>query len=75
MATTKISALIMIFLLAFCIYASDMCMKSEASCTEDVDCQAGCPGKQGQCIDGRCWCIGAKSLYDITPRLIPSNAK
>ena len=49
-----------------------MCMKSEAACTEDVDCQAGCHGKQGQCIRERCWCIGSKSLDDITPELIPS---
>lgn len=52
-----------------------MCVKSVESCTEDVDCQPGCPGKQGQCIRGRCWCIGAKSLDDFTPGLIPSNAK
>ncbi|CAL5206543.1 unnamed protein product [Lathyrus oleraceus] len=64
MAATKVPAFTVIFLLAFFILTSDMCIKLEGRrvdgtqpCKYDADCQPGCPsGQKGCCIRGRCWC-------------------
>ncbi|WJX36812.1 hypothetical protein P8452_24650 [Trifolium repens] len=57
MDTRKISALTMIFFLAFFIFASDMCMKIDGKkpCKYDGECE--CKIGFPRCDNGECWCF------------------
>ncbi|CAL5187217.1 unnamed protein product [Lathyrus oleraceus] len=80
MGNTKISALTMLFLLAFFTFASDMCMKSEGkgfgemkTCKIDKECESYCVTGNGVCDLGWCWCFRPPSSVNSIPiRIVPN---
>ncbi|KAG4974596.1 hypothetical protein JHK87_031417 [Glycine soja] len=84
MDSSRHSVVIVAFLLAFSIMASDICIKSEARgpiykshCDKDFECRVGCHnimcGCRAVCIDHVCQCPHPISTNNNIPGVAPPN--